>query len=72
MGERSKDALKVTFDKQLKLEFHGTKVTPDATFKANNLNFGRILAKRFIKKTSTACNSRGDFDIIMESKCLVV
>jgi hypothetical protein len=40
MGERSKDALKVTFDPTLKLEFHGTKVTPDATFKANNLDFG--------------------------------
>jgi len=30
MGERSKDALKVNFDKKLKLEFHGTKVTSDA------------------------------------------
>jgi hypothetical protein len=71
MGERSKDALKVTFDPTLKLEFHGTKVTRDATFKANNLDFGRILAKRFVKKTSDACNPRGDFDIIMKSKGLV-
>jgi hypothetical protein len=30
MGESRIDALKVTFDKQLKLEFHGTKVTSDA------------------------------------------
>ena len=30
MGERSKDALRVNFDKKLKLEFHGTKVTSDA------------------------------------------
>jgi len=26
-GEKSKDALRVDFDKELKLEFHGTKVT---------------------------------------------
>jgi hypothetical protein len=30
MGEGKKDALKVTFDKRLKLEFHGVKVTSDA------------------------------------------
>ena len=27
MGESRKDALRVDFDKKLKLEFHGTKVT---------------------------------------------
>jgi len=30
MGETSKDALRVSFDPKLKLEFHGTKVTSDA------------------------------------------
>jgi len=30
MGESRKDALRVDFDKKLKLEFHGTKVTSDA------------------------------------------
>ena len=30
MGERSKDALRGSFDQKLKLEFHGTKVTSDA------------------------------------------
>jgi len=30
MGEASKDALKLDFDRRLKLEFHGTKVTSDA------------------------------------------
>ena len=30
MGESRKDALRVNFDKKLKLEFHGTKVTSDA------------------------------------------
>jgi hypothetical protein len=29
MGERSKDALRVNFDQELKLEFHGTKVISD-------------------------------------------
>ena len=30
MGESRKDALRVNFDKKLKLEFHGTKMTSDA------------------------------------------
>ncbi len=30
MGERKKDALRVNFDRKLKLEFHGVKVTGDA------------------------------------------
>ena len=30
MGERKKDALKVNFDRKLKLEFYGVKVTSDA------------------------------------------
>jgi hypothetical protein len=30
MGEASKDALRVSFDRKLKLEFHGVKVTSDA------------------------------------------
>lgn len=30
MGERSKDALRVNFDRKLRLEFHGIKVTSDA------------------------------------------
>lgn len=30
MGGRRKDALRVDFDRKLKLEFHGTKVTSDA------------------------------------------
>ena len=30
MGEARKDALRVNFDRKLKLEFHGVKVTSDA------------------------------------------
>ena len=30
MGEDRMDALRVNFDRNLKLEFHGTKVTSDA------------------------------------------
>ncbi len=30
MGERSRDALRLDFDRKLKVEFHGTKVTSDA------------------------------------------
>jgi len=30
MGESRKDALRVNFDRKLKLEFHGVKVTSDA------------------------------------------
>jgi len=30
MGERSKDALRLNFDRKLKVKFHGTKVTSDA------------------------------------------
>jgi hypothetical protein len=30
MGERSKDALRLGFDRKLKVEFHGTKIIIDA------------------------------------------
>ena len=30
MGEASRDALRLNFDRKLKLEFHGVKVTSDA------------------------------------------
>ena len=33
MGERCRDALRLDFDRKLKVEFHGTKVTSDAELK---------------------------------------
>jgi hypothetical protein len=30
MGEKTKEALRVQFDKRLRLEFHGAKITSDA------------------------------------------
>jgi len=35
MGERRKDALRVNFDRKVKLEFHGVKVTSDASLLAS-------------------------------------
>jgi len=32
MGETRKDALRLDFDRKLKLEFHGTKVASDGGF----------------------------------------
>ena len=34
MGEARKDTLRVVFDRRLKLEFHGSKVTSDADLQA--------------------------------------
>ncbi len=34
MGERSRDALRLDFDRKLKVEFHGFKVTSDAVLLA--------------------------------------
>jgi hypothetical protein len=36
MGESQRDALRVDFDKKLKLEFHGTKVTNDGGLLTEN------------------------------------
>jgi len=35
MGERRKDALRLDFDRKVKVEFHGTKVTSDAGLTSN-------------------------------------
>jgi len=43
MGENRKDALRVNFDRKLKLEFHGTKVTRDTGKRLNAFNSKVIL-----------------------------
>ncbi|MCH7558987.1 MAG: hypothetical protein IIB56_16260 [Planctomycetes bacterium] len=45
MGESRKDALRVDFDRKLKVEFHGTKVTSDAGLSFRD-RFDILLEKR--------------------------
>ena len=49
MGEARKDALRLDFDRRVKLEFHGTKVTSDAGLLAKGLEpstFGSTVINR--------------------------
>ena len=45
MGEARKDALRLNFDRRLKLEFHGTKLTSDAGLSFRD-RFDILLEKR--------------------------
>jgi hypothetical protein len=45
MGEARKDALRLDFDRRLKLEFHGTKVTSDAGLRTLHEKLIKIGAK---------------------------
>jgi hypothetical protein len=45
MGEARKDALRLDFDRRLKLEFHGTKVTSDAGLRTLREKLIKIGAK---------------------------
>jgi hypothetical protein len=54
----AKDALKVTFDPTLKLEFHGTKVTRDA---GANAPISGDFGNKFRKRTLQIIVIRGRF-----------
>jgi len=58
MGERRKDALRVNFDRKLKLEFHGTKVTSDAGLIAYR-ELDEVLGLTTIIKSELADNRTG-------------
>ncbi|MEE9370310.1 MAG: hypothetical protein V3W45_02460, partial [Sedimentisphaerales bacterium] len=40
--QRRKDALRVNFDRKLKVEFHGTKVTSDASEQGYTMLYGNL------------------------------
>ena len=66
MGESKKDALRVNFNKKLKLEFHGVKVTSDAG----------LLVYREIDDvfglTDTVCTKAGIGRKVRHNKCIFV
>jgi hypothetical protein len=70
IGERSKDALRVNLDPKLNLEFHGTKVTGDAERLSVDLAMCEVVGERVAELQAVVV--RGKFDIILESKGLVV
>ena len=48
MGEAKKRALRVDFDRELKLEFHGAKITSDAGFGAEGRGNGSKVRRQFV------------------------
>ena len=65
MGERHKDAFRVRFDRKVRLEFHGTKVTSDAGLLAyreldETLGLTTMIATNFFD-TRTGRNTQHGF-----------
>jgi hypothetical protein len=45
MGEKTKEGLKVKFDKRLRLEFHGARITSDAGLACRELDGAPIVGQ---------------------------
>jgi len=61
MGETSKDALRVNFDRKLKLEFHGTKVTSDADRLSVGPAMRQVVGGRAKERTAASTSLMGRF-----------
>ncbi len=54
MGERKKDALRVNFDRKLKLEWHAGELFPRVGFIVTNLRWKSSNVVKFYNKRGTA------------------
>ena len=73
MGESKKDALRVNFDRKLKLEFHGVKVISDTgllAYREIDDVFGLtdMAAKNILERNSKILNFRDTLNSLSEKK----
>ena len=62
MGERRKDAFRVNFDRKLKLEFHGTKVTNDAERLCVDPAMRQVVGDRAANRNAGSTSQMGRFE----------